>query len=75
MCHLQTSTTYFFLIIKPRYVNELKDVRELYEIYSVDTRSIILEIIPKFYNYIMAAELSETPYTTPHAVTTTNRYL
>ena len=27
-------------------------------------------MMPKFYDYIVAAELEEKPYTSPHAVTT-----
>ena len=31
--------------------------------------------MPKFYDYIVVAELAENPYTAPPAVTTENRYL
>ena len=31
--------------------------------------------MPKFYGYIMAAELAENPYTEPPAATTANLYL
>ena len=44
----------------------------MYEIESFETRAIIREIMPKFYDYIVAAELSEKPYTKPTAMTTTN---
>ena len=52
-CHWQ-----FALILDPSYMNKLADMRELHEIYSVDTRSIVLESMPNFYDYIMAAKLS-----------------
>ena len=66
---------WFFLILDPHYVNEFPDVRALNEIDFVDTRSIVLEIMPKFYDYTVSAELAENPYTSPRAVTTTNRSL
>ena len=37
--------------------------------------TIVLEIMPKFYEYIVAAELDENPYTAPPTVTTTNSSL
>ena len=55
-----------------RYVNELTDVRNLHEIDTVDTRTIINERIPKFYDYIVVVELAENPYTVPAAVTIEN---
>ena len=42
-------------MLGPRYVNELTDVRKLHEIEDVDTRTIINEMLPTFYNYIVAA--------------------
>ena len=62
-------------MLNPRYVNEFTDVRKLHEIYSFYTRTIINEMVPKFYDYIVAADLSENPYTAPPAVTTVNRSL
>ena len=53
----------------------MTDVRKLYEIETVDTSTIINEIMPKFYDYIVAAELAENPYTAPTAMTTANRSL
>ena len=62
-------------MINPCYVNELTDFRKLHEIETVDTRTIINEMMPKFYDYIVAAELVENPYTAPLSVTTANRSL
>ena len=61
---------WFALIIDSCYVNEFTYVRKLYEIDTFDTRTIINEIIPKFYDYIVAEELSENPCTTPPDVST-----
>ena len=63
---------WFSLILDPLYVNEFMDVSSLHIIESVDTRSIFLGIVPKLYDYIVAAGLYENPYTAPPAVTTTN---
>ena len=54
------------------YVNEMTDTRKLHEIETVETRTIINEIMPKFYGYIVTSELAENPYTAPPAVTTAN---
>ena len=51
------------------------DIKKLHEIETVYTRTIINEIITKFYNYIVAAEFAEHPYISPHAVTTENHPL
>ena len=59
-------------MINPRYANELMDVRKLHEIETIETRTIINEIMPKFYDYIVAAELAENPYTAPPTMTTAN---
>ena len=63
---------WFVLILDPRYVNELTYVRKLHEIENVDTRTIINEIMPKFYDYIVSEELAENPYTALTVVTTIN---
>ena len=62
-------------MLYPRYVNGFTDITKMHEIETVDTMNIINEIIPKFYDYIVAAELSENPYTAPPAATTNNCYL
>ena len=51
------------------------DARKLHEIDTVDTRTIINEMMPKFYDCIVASELAENTYTAPPAVTTANPYL
>ena len=66
---------WFALMLDPQYFNELVDFRTLHKIYSIDTRTIINKMMPKFYDYIVAAELAENPYTTPYVVTTANQYL
>ena len=57
------------------YVEKLVDVRDLHEIDTVDTRNIINEMMPKFYDYIVAAELDENPYAAPHTFTTAHQSL
>ena len=41
-------------MLNPCFVNELEDVRKLHEIETADTRTIINEMMPKFYGYIVA---------------------
>ena len=59
-------------MLESLYVNELMDDRKLNEIETIDTRTIINEIMPKFYDYIVAAELKENPYTATPTATTEN---
>ena len=59
-------------MIEPWYVNEFTYNRKLHEIKTVDTGIIINEMMPTFYDYILAEELVEYPYTAPPAVTTAN---
>ena len=66
---------YFDLMINSRYVNEFTDVIKMHEIDTVDTSTIINEMMPKFYDYIVEAELTENPYTAPPDVNTENHYL
>ena len=47
----------------------------MHEIETVDTRTIINEMMPKFYDYVVAEKLSENPYTSPTAVNKANCYL
>ena len=44
----------FALILDPRYVKSFKDFRKMHEIETVDTRTIINEMMPKFYDYVVA---------------------
>ena len=59
-------------MLETLYVNELTYVRKLHEIETVDTRTIINEMMPKFYDYIVAEELAEKNYTALPAVTAEN---
>ena len=63
---------WFYLMLNPRYINESIDVRKLHEIDTVDTRTIINEMMLNFYDYIVSAELVENTYKAPHAVDTAN---
>ena len=45
---------WFALMLNPCYMNELTYFRKLHLIETVDTRTIIDEIMTKFYDYIMA---------------------
>ena len=44
----------------------------MHEMETVDTRTIINEMMPKFYDYIVAEKLAENPYIVPPDVTTAN---
>ena len=66
---------WFALIIYPCYINELVDVKKLHKIETVGTITVINEMMPKFYAYIMAEDLAENSYTAPPAVTAVNRSL
>ena len=59
-------------MLEPHCVNELTYFIKLHEIETIDTRTIINEMMPKLYDYILAEELVEYPYTAPPAVTTAN---
>ena len=63
---------WFFLMIDTKYVNESKDVIKMHEIETVDTRTIMNEMMPNLYDYIVAAYLAENPYKVTPAVTTSN---
>ena len=59
-------------MLDPPYVNKLTDIRDLNEVETVDTRTIINEMMPNFYDCIVAAELAENTYTSPPDVTAEN---
>ena len=59
-------------MLNPFYVNEYKDVRKLHKIETVETRTIIHKSMPTFYEYIVATELEEKPYTAPPTETRKN---
>ena len=44
----------------------------MHEIETVDTRTIINKMMPKFYYYIVEVDLAENPYTAPPAATISN---
>ena len=51
------------------YVNEMTDTRKLHEIETVETRTIINEMMPMFYDCIVEVYLAGNLYTTLPAVT------
>ena len=62
-------------MINLSFVKEFTYVRKLNEIETVDTRTIINEMMPKFCDYIVVADLAGKPYTAPPVVPTVNIYL
>ena len=67
LLNITTPTKYhywFALLLDPRYVMEIKDIRNFYQSENVDTKKIVQRMMPKLYYYIMAAELSVNPKTT-----------
>ena len=62
----------FALMLKTLYVNELTYAIKLHEIETLYTRTIIYVMMPKFYDYIVAAELAGKPDKAPPAVNTAN---
>ena len=50
----------------------MEDLRKLHEIENFDTKTIVNEMMRKFYDYIVAAELVENSYTTLPYVNTEN---
>ena len=62
-------------MLNPSYDDVLTDVRKMHEIETFDIRIIINEMMPKFYDYIVVAELVENPYIATPSVTTANRSL
>ena len=57
------------------YFNQFMGVIKMHEIETVDTRTIINEMMAKFYYYIVAEELAEIPYSAQHVVTKANNYV
>ena len=49
---------WFASMLDQHYVNELTDVRKLHEIETADTRTIINEMMPKFYDCVVAVDLA-----------------
>ena len=46
------------IILDPRYVMEIKDIKTFHQSENVDTKTLVQHMMPNFYEYIMAAELS-----------------
>ena len=53
----------FLLFLDPRYVMELKDIKTFHQSKNIDTKVLVQQMIPKFYEYIIAAELAVHPNT------------
>ena len=45
----------FDIFLDPWYVMELKDIKTFHQSENVDTKTLFQKIMPKFYEYIMAA--------------------
>ena len=45
---------WFDLLLDPRYVMEIKDIRNFHQIENVDTKTLLHQMMPKFYEYIMS---------------------
>ena len=52
---------WFALFLDPQYVMELKDIETFHQSENVDTKALIQQMMPKLYEYIMAAELEVEP--------------
>ena len=63
---------WFALFLDPRYVVELKDIKTFHQSKNVDTKVIVQNMMPKFYEYIMAAEFS-FHLNTPHKLARNNK--
>ena len=46
---------WFDILLDPRYVMELKDIKTFHQSENVDTKTIFQQIMPNLYDYIMAA--------------------
>ena len=62
---------WFALFLEPQYVMELKDFKNFYQSKNVDTKVLDQKTMPKFYEYIMDAELYVHP-NTPNKVVHNN---
>ena len=58
---------WFALFLDPRYVMELTDIKSFHQSKHIDTKVFVQQMMPKFYEYIMAAELA-IHTNTPHFV-------
>ena len=62
---------WFALFLYPRYVMELKYIKTFHRSKNIDTKVLVQKMIPKLYEYIMAAEISFHP-NTPHILVHNN---
>ena len=46
---------WFALFLDPRFVMELTDIKTFHQSKHIDTRVLVQQMMPKFYEYIMAA--------------------
>ena len=46
---------WFALFLDPRYVMELTDIKSFHQSKHIDTKVLVQQMMPKFYEYIMAA--------------------
>ena len=49
---------WFALFLDPRYVMELRDINYFHQSKHIDTKVLFQKMMPKFYEYITAAELA-----------------
>ena len=52
---------------------ELKDIKTFHQSKNIDTKVLVQKMMPKFYEYIMAAELAVHP-NTPQILVSNNAY-
>ena len=54
---------WFTIFLDPGYATDLKDINTYHQSENVDTKIIVQQMMPKFYEYIMAEEISVNPNT------------
>ena len=54
---------WFALFLDPQYVMELTDIETFHQSENIDTKVLVQKVIPKLYEYIIAAELVVHPHT------------
>ena len=62
---------WFALLLDPRYVMELADIKSFHQSKNIDTKVLVQQMMPKFYEYIMDVELAVHP-NTPHILVCNN---
>ena len=63
---------WFDILLDPRYVMELKDIKTFHQSENMYTKTIVQQMMSKFYNYIMASEIAANPIT-PHIILYNNQ--